>query len=80
MLFFDKNNKLTLIKEKRISKESEIQTLVENNLTEIFGLELVKSEFAIENFRFDTLAYDAEANTFVIIEYKSDQNYSVVDQ
>ena len=30
--------------------------------------------------RIDTLAYDKESNSFVIIEYKKDRNFSVVDQ
>ena len=57
-----------------------MQTLTENNLENIFGLELVKSEFALQKFRIDTLAYDKEANAFVIIEYKRSKNYSVIDQ
>jgi hypothetical protein len=44
------------------------------------GLELVKSEFTIKNKRIDTLAYDAQSCSFIIIEYKRDKNISVVDQ
>ena len=44
------------------------------------GFELVKSEFSIKNKRIDTLAYDAQTNAFIIIEYKRDKNLSVVDQ
>ena len=43
-------------------------------------MRLVKSEFALQKFRIDTLAYDKEANAFVIIEYKRSKNYSVIDQ
>lgn len=57
-----------------------MHTLTENNLEKIFGLRLVKSEFALQKFRIDTLAYDKEANAFVIIEYKRSKNYSVIDQ
>lgn len=60
--------------------EKEIQSLFEQNLSEFTGLEFVKSEFTIKNKRIDTLAYDPESNAFVIIEYKRDRNYSVVDQ
>lgn len=60
--------------------EKEIQTLVENNLEELFNLEFVKSELPIKNFRLDTLAYDKENKSFVIIEYKKDRNFSVIDQ
>jgi len=44
------------------------------------GLELVKSEFSIKNKRIDTLAFDPQANAFIIIEYKRDKSISVVDQ
>ena len=42
--------------------------------------ELIKSEFALNNLRIDTLAYDNENSSFVIIEYKRDRNFSVIDQ
>lgn len=74
------NGTLEIIKEKDFELEKDIQKLTENNLNTIFGLEFVKSEFSINNFRIDTLAYDIEASSFVIIEYKKDKNYSVIDQ
>jgi len=40
----------------------------------------VKSEFTLHNFRIDTLAFDEESKSFVIIEYKKDKSFSVVDQ
>jgi predicted transport protein len=54
--------------------------LFENNLEQIMGLEMVKSEFTIKNKRIDTLGYDPQTKSFVIIEYKRDRNSSVVDQ
>ena len=54
--------------------------LAEQNLKTILGIEFVKSEFALNNFRIDSLALDKEANAFVIIEYKRDKNFSVIDQ
>ena len=60
--------------------EKDIQKVFEANLYSIMGLELVKSEFTIKNKRIDTLAYDAQACAFIIIEYKRDKNISVVDQ
>jgi predicted transport protein len=74
------NHSLTSIKELPFKLEKEIQELTENNLKAIFGLEVVKSEFSLNNFRIDTLAYDKDASTFVIIEYKRDKNFSVIDQ
>lgn len=58
-----------------------IQRLVEKNLGEIFpGLEFVKSEYELDDLRPDTIAFDREAKSFVIIEYKNVKNKSVVDQ
>jgi predicted transport protein len=72
--------KLTQLKEKPFKLEREIQSLFEQNLFQITGLEMVKSEFVIKGKRIDTLAFDQLSNAFVIIEYKRDKNVSVVDQ
>ena len=80
MALFKIANKLEYIKEKPFKLEKDIQKLTEENLKIIFGLEFVKSEFSLNNFRIDTLAFDREANAFVIIEYKRDKNFSVIDQ
>lgn len=40
----------------------------------------MRTEFALNNFRIDTLAFDKESNAFIIIEYKRDKNFSVIDQ
>lgn len=80
MALFKIEKELEYIKEKPFRLEKEIQDLTENNLKTIFGFEFVKSEFALNNFRIDTLAFDKEANAFVIIEYKRDKNFSVIDQ
>ena len=71
---------ITILKEKPFKLEKEIQSLFENNLNELMNLQLVKSEFSIKNKRIDTLAYDAQSNAFIIIEYKRSKNISVVDQ
>jgi hypothetical protein len=47
-----------------------MQKLTENNLDSIFGLEFIATEFQLHNLRIDTLAFDNETNSFVIIEYK----------
>ncbi len=79
-LFKINQDKLTYIKEEKFKLEKEIQKLTEDNLPTIFGLDFVKSEFALNNFRIDTLAFDKSSNSFVIIEYKRDKSFSVVDQ
>lgn len=76
----EKNQTLKAIKEEGFELEKEIQQLTEENLSIVFGLEFVRSEFPLNNFRIDTLAFDAETNSFVIIEYKRDKNFSVIDQ
>jgi predicted transport protein len=73
-------NKLVQVKEKHFKLEREIQAIFESNLQHIMGLLFVKSEFTIKNKRIDTLAYDKQTNAFIIIEYKRNKNYSVVDQ
>lgn len=73
-------NKLIQVKEKPFKLEKEIQAIFESNLQNIMGLLFVKSEFTIKNKRIDTLAYDKQTNAFIIIEYKRDKNYRVVDQ
>lgn len=80
MALFKIGKTLEYITEKPFRLEKEIQELSENNLKTIFGLDFVKSEFSLNKFRIDTLAFDKEANAFVIIEYKRDKNFSVIDQ
>ena len=75
-----KERKLDEIQEEKIVLERELQTLVESNLEKIFGLEFVSTEFQHDNLRIDTLAFDNENKSFVIIEYKRDKSFSVIDQ
>jgi len=60
--------------------ERELQSLTENNLNTIFNLDFVSTELKIGNFRLDTLGFDTSNNSFVIIEYKRDKKFSVIDQ
>lgn len=79
-LFTQNKNQLSCLKEKPFKLEKDIQKLFETNLGSISGLKLVKSEFIVKAQRLDTLAFDDEAKAFVIIEYKRERNFSVVDQ
>lgn len=74
------NGSLSYVDETPFNLEKEIQTLCENNLKHLLDLELVASEFSVSNFRIDSLAYDKTQKSFVIIEYKKDKNFSVIDQ
>jgi len=73
-------NNLVPIREKKIDLETTLQELTEKNLEIIFGLKFVTSQFLLGNFRLDTLAFDEENKSFVIIEYKRDRSFSVIDQ
>lgn len=79
-IFQIKSKKLIPIKEKKIDLERDIQEITQNNLETIFGLKCICSEFQLNNLRIDTLAFDEEAKAFVIIEYKKDRSFSVIDQ
>ncbi len=75
-----KGDKLNHIRSNPFTLEREIQQIVEQNVDELFGLELVKSELTVGGFRLDTLCFDKENNSFVIVEYKKGTSYSVIDQ
>ncbi len=74
------NNKLKSVSSDNFKLEKDIQNLIENNLEELFNLQFIKTELTIKNFRIDTLGYDKENKSFVVIEYKKDRNFSVIDQ
>jgi len=74
------NSTLISIKEISLALEKDLQKITENNLEIIFGLDFVSSEFALHQFRIDSLAFDKETKSFVIIEYKRDRSLSVIDQ
>ncbi len=79
-LYHQQNVSLSNLKEKPFRLEKDIQKLFEANLEQITGFKFVKTEFSLKSVRLDTLAFDEESKSFVIIEYKRDRNYSVVDQ
>jgi len=79
-LYAIRDGKLERIREDDFKLEKDLQKLCDDNLETLFSLKLVKSQFAIENFRIDTLAFDEETKAFVVIEYKKGENFSVIDQ
>jgi predicted transport protein len=79
-LFKLTHKQLELIKEHPFRLEKEVQDIVESNLGSLFGLQFVRSEFQLNGLRIDTLAFDKDAQSFVVIEIKKGANYSVVDQ
>lgn len=80
MLFNIEDETVQEIKEVPFKSEKELQTLCEKNLDNLINLQFVDTEFSVADFRLDTVAFDCEANAFVIIEYKNQRNVSVIDQ
>jgi len=79
-IFQIKNSNLISIKESSFALEKDLQKVTEDNLATVFGLNMVKSEFRLRNFIIDTLAFDNETKSFVIIEHKRDRSFSIIDQ
>lgn len=80
MTIFQIGDQFAPLKEQPFKLEIELQGLFEAHLEQITGLEFVASEFSIHNQCLDTLAFDHETRSFVIIEYKRSTNASVLDQ
>lgn len=81
-IFKTENNKIKQLKTSNFRSEGELQTLIENNLEEIFGVKFIASEFSTgEKYggRIDTLGLD-ENNSPVIIEYKWGEKDNVINQ
>lgn len=79
-IFKIEKERLILIEDKKIDLEKDLQRLTENNLEKVFGYKFVSSEFQLNGLRIDTLAFNEETKSFVIIEYKKDKSFSVIDQ
>lgn len=83
-LFRIQDDNISKVNEKSFSLEKDLQILTEKNLPTLFDLQFVSGklnkQFTLHNFEIDTLAFDQETQSFVIIEYKKEQSFSVVDQ
>lgn len=80
-LFNIDNKKLDEVNQKAFKLEKDIQKLTEQNLKVIFGYQFVKTEYApLKSLKLDSLAYDESSKSFVIIEYKRGESFSVIDQ
>jgi len=80
VLFSMKGDNLKKVHRIDFKLEKDIQKITEQNIGIIFGLDFVKSEFQLNDLRMDTLAFDIETRSFVILEYKKSSNFSVIDQ
>ena len=84
-VFQIKNDKLTEFSEtggKKVDgNEKLIQSMIEKNLSIIFpSLDFLTTEYSIDNLRPDSIAFDNDSKSFVIIEYKNIKHKGVVDQ
>jgi predicted transport protein len=80
MIYQETNSTITRLMTDNFRLEKDLQKFVEKNLDEIFGFKFIETEFTVQNYRLDTLAYDPETKSFQIIEYKKVKNRSLVDQ
>ena len=84
-VFQIKNGKLTEFNEtgrkKADDNEKLIQSMIEKNLSTVFpSLDFLTTEYTIDNLRPDSIAFDNDSKSFVIIEYKNVKHKGVVDQ
>ena len=70
------------MKQSEFKLEKDIQTFVEKHIPDILGeeYEFVCTEFPVGDFRIDSLAFNKETKSFIIIEDKKVENKSLVDQ
>ena len=79
-LFKDKGGKIVPIKEVGFDQEINIQKIIQDNLEIIFNLQLVAEEVSVDKNRIDTLGFDKESSSFVIIEYKNKEEKGLLEQ
>ena len=79
-MIYQTTTQVKALNEIGFSTEKEMQKFCETNLNTLLGLTFVASEFKVAPFRFDSIAYNPESKAFILIEYKNDRNFSVVDQ
>jgi len=60
-IYSSENGKLNYVDGIEFKLEKDIQRLCENNLKKLFDLQVVTSEFILQNLRIDTLAFDSKA-------------------
>lgn len=64
---------------KTVLIEKEIQTIIENNMYQFFGVTFLASEYSFDGGRMDSIGID-ENYSPVIFEYKRTQNENVINQ
>lgn len=81
MLYVLKDSKLKDVNHTGFKNEKELQTFVENHMQELLGLRFLATEFVIdEHSRVDSVGFDEESSSFVLIEDKNVKDRGLVDQ
>jgi len=78
----DDKNQAKMLKKVQFQLEKELQSIIENNLEEFFGITFLASEYTTSKKhggRMDTLGID-ENNSPVILEYKRNSNQNIINQ
>lgn len=81
-IFHENDGKLSTVQRIDFPTERILQTLIEQNLNEVFGARLVATEFStgsVHSGRIDTLALSEDGNP-MIIEYKKVESASLITQ
>lgn len=76
------DGKMKQLKKKDLKLEKELQSLVEENLKELFGITFLATEYSTgqrHGGRMDTIGID-ENNSPVILEYKRNKNQNIINQ
>ena len=76
------DGKMKQLKKKDFKLEKELQSLVEENLKELFGITFLATEYSTgqrHGGRMDTIGID-ENNSPVILEYKQNKNQNIINQ
>lgn len=76
---FSVKGQISELAPKSVALEKELQMLIESNMSQLFGVTFLQSEFSISNGRIDSLGID-ENYCPVIFEYKRTVNENVINQ
>ncbi len=81
MLFRVKNSVLQEIQPTKFQREKEIQTFIEDHMQELLGIRFLDTEFWIDDHnRVDSVGFDEDNKSFVLIEDKAIKDRGLVDQ
>ena len=76
---FELGNQVKERNSSNVALEKELQTIIEKNMEEFFGVRFLETEYVINNGRMDSIGID-ENNSPVIFEYKRHSSENVINQ